>query len=482
MKWIKRIGLGLGTVVLVLMVALVVRTVWIAAPPQPAQAAIADASPEQVARLAAAVRIPTMAQNDSTADVATWQALHRHLQASFPRVHAQLTREEVLNRSLLFTWRGQDTAAAPILLLAHMDVVPVDEATRREWTADPFAGEVRIGYLYGRGTLDDKMSVLGILEAAEALLAQGYQPKRTVYFCFGHDEETQSRGAAAIVALLRQRGVQAEVALDEGLVVSEGVLPLQPPVAVVGVGEKGYVSFELSVRGPGGHSSSPPAAEPISVLAAALDRLKRNPMPARLLPPVRTLLERVAPHANFGTRLALGNLWLLQPAVMAQLAGLPAGNAMLRTTNVPTIVQGGVKENVIPTEARAVVNFRLLPGDSIAHAAAYLHRTVADERVVIRQLSPANEASSLSRGEGPGFDWVQQGIGQVFPEAVVATGLIIGYTDGRLYRTVARDVYGFAPIRIGPDDVRRIHGIDERISLRGYAEVIAFYRALLRAA
>jgi carboxypeptidase PM20D1 len=235
-------------------------------------------------RLAQALRFATISHEDpAQVDRAPFRELHRFLEESFPQVHHSLKREVIEEYSLLYTWQGTDASLAPALFAGHIDVVPVESGTETEWQYPPFEGCVEEGYIWGRGALDDKVAVLGLLEAAEALLARGFQPHRTIYLAFGHDEEVGGTyGAKRIAALLQQRGVRLEFALDEGLAVTEGIIPkVSKPVAMVGIAEKGYLCLELSAESRGGHSSMPPSETAIGILSAAITRLERHPMPPR---------------------------------------------------------------------------------------------------------------------------------------------------------------------------------------------------------
>ena len=319
--------------------------------------------------LATAIRLRTISTGESAGvDSAQFLALHRHLETSFPRVHAALRREVVNGLSLLYTWPGSDTALAPALLLAHMDVVPVEPGTESRWTHPPFSGAIADGFVWGRGTLDDKVGVVGILQAAELLLAEGFQPRRTLHFAFGHDEELGgSQGAARIAALIAGRTPSVELIVDEGSVIAEGLIDgVDRPIALVGIAEKSSLSVELSVESEGGHSSMPPPHSAVGTLARAVRRLEDRQMPARLGAVAHRTFDRIAPEMSFGRRVVFANVWLFRPLIERLLAATPSGNAMLRTTTAATMFTGGPKENVLPARATAVVNFRVLPGDSIA--------------------------------------------------------------------------------------------------------------------
>jgi carboxypeptidase PM20D1 len=436
------------------------------------------------ARLAGAVRFKTVSYQDpARRDPEELRGLHRYLAESFPKAHGALKRELVGGLSLLYTWQGSEPALAPIVLAAHMDVVPVEEGTEASWKQPPFGGVVDGGFIWGRGTMDDKVAVVGILEAVESLLAEGYAPRRTVYLAFGHDEEASGReGAMQIAALLEERGVKPEFVLDEGLIGTKGVFPgLSTPLALIGISEKGYVSVSLTARAEGGHSSMPPPHTAAGRVAAAVAKLEARPMPGRLDGPTGALFDYVGPEMGFLKRLVFANRWLFGPVILSQLAAAPSSNAMIRTTTAATILKGSDKDNVLPQEAHAVVNFRIYPGDSIERVLAFVRDTVDDPEIeVAPEVDSSSEPSPISSAESPAFLRLAGALRAVFPEAIVAPSLVIGATDGRYYTGITPDVYRLLPIWADAADLKRIHGTDERVSLSDYAGAVRFYRRLIK--
>ena len=434
--------------------------------------------------LANALKFRTISRQDPARFQAeAFLALHAYLEDTFPGVHAALTREVVADYSLLYTWKGQKQDLEPILLMAHLDVVPVEPGTEDDWTYPAFAGRIAEGFVWGRGAMDFKVAVTGILEAVELLLGQGFQPRRTIYFAFGHDEEIGGKnGAARVAALLGSRGVKPAFVLDEGLSITEGIVPeIIKPVAFIGIAEKGYLSLELTVETEGGHSSMPSKETAIGILSTAIHRLERNPFPAKFEGPARRMFEYLAPEMSFPMRFASANLWLLQGLVKRQFSAKPSSNAVIRTTTAPTIFDAGVKENVLPMKARAVVNFRILNGNNISGVIDHVRQTVDDSRVQVKPIGKIqSEPSPVSDMHSSGFDILQRTIRQVFPGMIVAPGTVIGATDSRHYVNLSRNIYRFSPIWIGPDDIRRIHGTNERISINNYEQIVRFYYQLIR--
>jgi carboxypeptidase PM20D1 len=440
--------------------------------------------PAAAERLAEAIRFRTISWGDAERlDREAFLGFHAFLARSFPRVHASLRREVVNEYSLLYTWPGEDPSRKPILLTDHFDVVPVVEDTLDQWQQPPFSGAIADGFIWGRGTLDDKSGVMALLEAVEELLAQGFAPQPTIYLAFGHDEEVRGvEGAAATAALLRERGIRFEFTLDEGgAVVSDAVPGVEPPVALIGVAEKGYVTLEVTAHADSGHSSMPPGTTAIGRLARAIQRIEEHPMPARVSGPAALLLDAVGPHMRFPLRTVVGNRWLFGPILRAYLAGNPATNAMIRTTTAVTMVEGGVKENVLPETATATVNFRLLPGDTGEDVLTHVRDAIEDDDVDVEMLR-VGEASPVADPESASFELLRASLAEVMPDVLVAPFLTVGGTDTKHYVDLAENSYRFNPLRVGPDDLKRAHGVNERIAVENYAEFIAFGDAVLRRA
>lgn len=441
------------------------------APPPPATDAAA------VQRLVGAIHIPTISTDAAPPSAESLAQFHALLERSFPRLHDELRREAIGGGSLLYTWTGTDPSAPALLLIAHQDVVPVEQA---QWTRPPFSGARADGLVWGRGTLDDKGSLMAILEAAERLLARGFRPKQTIYLAFGHDEERGGTGAEAMAAVLKERQANIGLALDEGYAVLDGVIAgVRPPIAMIGIAEKGYVSVELTASGPGGHSSMPSADNAAVRIAQAVDRIAGRPMPARLGGPTGAMLDGIAPYADTFLRIGLANRWLTGSVIRRLFLANPETAAAIHTTSAPTIIAAGTKDNVLPQTARAVVNHRILPGDTIASVIEHDRRAIDDPRVRIRALpTPHNPGRPVSTAS-PEYRQVAAAIRTVFPEAAIVPGLVIGATDGRHYEGVARGVLRFAPFTLRKSDLERIHGNDERVRIADYMRAIAFYERLI---
>lgn len=487
---IKKIGLALLAAVLLLAAAVGINT----ARKGSRQLQVAPLAPVAVdekavaERLAEAVRFKTVSsREDAALNADQFKGLHAMLQTRFPKVHATLQREVVGDLSLLYTWEGADPKAKPILLLAHQDVVPIAPGTEGDWKQAPFSGAITDGYVWGRGAWDDKGNLMSQMEAVEMLVASGYKPPRTVYLAFGADEEVGGpRGASQIATLLKQRGVALDFVIDEGLLVLDGVVPgVKQPTALVGVAEKGYMSVVLKISATPGHSSTPPpkGSSAIAMLAASLKRLDDEQLPAGLQGVAFEMFDTLAPEMSGFSRVALSNLWLFGPVVQKQLEKGAGTNAMLRTTTALTIVNAGNKDNVLPGRAEGTVNFRLLPGDSPEKVLEHMRSKVAapEGQFELYALDHGKPASSykVAPTSSVQYQTLNQTIREVFPDAVVAPGLMVAGTDSIHFGEISDHIFKFSPIRANSDDLKRFHGTNERLSVKNYAEAIRFYHRLI---
>ncbi|NUZ08227.1 M20 family peptidase [Piscinibacter koreensis] len=476
----------LGAALLALLLAVGVRTLTMSSRQLtvPPVAPLAVDGAAAAARLAGAVRLQTISSpTDPTLNAAAFDALHRHLETSFPNAHAVLQREAV-GHALVYTWPGSVAGAKPIALMAHQDVVPIAPGTERDWKEPPFAGVVKDGFIWGRGAWDDKGNLMAIMEAVDALARAGFKPPQTIYLVFGADEEVGgARGARAIAQMFKQRGVRFQLVLDEGLLITQGVLPgLKGPAAIVGVAEKGMLTLQLTATTAPGHSSMPPPGagqSAIGMLAAALTRIENQPMPLAIRGLSRETFETLAPEMGGLSRVFLSNLWLFRPLVEMQLAKAASTNASLRTTTALTVFNAGNVENVLPGKATALVNFRVLPGDRIDDIVAHVTRAIDNPAIRVERYNVAAEASKVSPTDGPAWRLVNTTLRQLHPDVVVAPALMVAATDSRWFDDIADAVFRFSPVRATPEDLKRFHGTDERISVANYVELIQFFHQLI---
>ncbi|WP_447950005.1 M20/M25/M40 family metallo-hydrolase [Microbacterium aurum] len=442
-----------------------------------------------VARFRELLQLPTVSHADETEiEWEPFDAFVAALPRLYPRTHERLEREIVDGHSLLYRWPGA-AASDPLVLMAHYDVVPVVE---EEWDRPPFAAEI-VGdgvdaAIHARGAIDDKGSLVAMLEAVEQLAGSDFRPARDVYLSFGHNEETAGGGARAVVDLLRERGVRPGLVIDEGGAVVEGVVPgVTVPTAMVGVAERGVMTAVLTAREGGGHASTPPAFPATARLARAIGRLHRHPFPVRIAPPVRALFATLAPHAPQPLRWVFGNLALTGPLLARVFPRLgPEMNALVRTTAVATELSGAPGENVLATTARAAVNIRLLTGDTVASATDYVRRVIADPEVEV-EVRHGSDPSPVSPWRGEPWRRVAGAVASALSDSssgenIVTTPYIqLGASDSRWFTAISAHVYRFTPFHLTRAERDALHSHNERIRVQVWLRGIGFYRDLIAA-
>jgi carboxypeptidase PM20D1 len=432
------------------------------------------------ARLAEAVTFKTVSSHDrSQFDYSQFTALHAFLEKSFPLSHAALEKQVINRYGLLYTWKGSDAGLKPILLIAHQDVVP---ASNDGWDHPPFSGHIADGRIWGRGTLDDKGSLMGIIEAVEYLARDGFKPSRSIYIASGFDEEVGGReGAGRIAEHLRAQGLKFEYIIDEGMAATQGIAPGIPGwVALVGIAEKGYVSLELTAEAAGGHAAQPPRQTTIGILAAAIARLQAKPFPARLTGPAAALFDYLGPEMPFPNKMIFANMWLFGGLVKRQLGNKPVTDASIRTTTAPTQFRGSDRDNILPMLATAMINFRILQGDTIESVIKRVTDVIADPRIRIRPL-PGNtfQPSPTSPTSGWSFNMLNDTIREIIPDAIVAPTLVLGRTDCAYFADLSPCCYRFVPQRVRSEELASVHGVNESLTVDSYGEMISFYIRLL---
>jgi len=485
MRTLARIGSGALAVVAVLAATVAWRTATYRAPAafDPAQVALAAALPidqeRAAARLAEAVRIRTVSQQDASQnDWAEWERLRAWLRATYPAAHAAMTLEVMAGHTLVYTWPGSDPARPPIVLMAHHDVVPVTPGTEDDWRHAPFAGVIADGAVWGRGAVDNKGSLVALFEALEALVVAGFAPAAPVIVVSGHDEEAGGSGAAAAAALLEARGVSAEFVLDEGLAVVADYPLLDRPVALVGIAEKGYGTLRVTAQAKGGHSSAPPRETGVETLAKAVLAITSQPFPLRFEGPAAEMLRVLAPEAGLGARVAVANTWLFAPLLTRQIAATPAGAATLHTTIAPTMLRGSPKENVLPQDAAAWINYRIAPGQTAAEVIEHARAATRRLAVAVEWERPPYEPSPVSSITSRGWRLIAAAASRG-GELPVAPGLVTATTDSRSMATVAADVYRFQPIVASLREFEMIHGSNEHLTLANLERLTGFYTQLI---
>ena len=477
---IKKILVGSGIVLLALVAIILFNT--FRAKPWPMRTSDVTPLPlpdSAIEHMSHAIRIPTISVSDSSAiDTAAFKSFNSFIEQAYPLVHQHLSRTFVNQFSLVFEWKGQSDSLPPIILMGHYDVVPVEASVLDKWNMPPFSGAITDTCIWGRGAVDDKFGVISILEGTEAMLRKGFIPQRTIYLCFGHDEEISGQGAKATVEYLEQKKVRAEMVLDEGGQLSESrVKDVKRPIAVIGVAEKGYASFELSVEKEGGHSSMPAKETAIDILNTALYKLRKKIPASRLTPELKEFLRRVGSSSdNFMNRMATSNLWLFQSLIKGKLSKEPEGDAMMHTTIVPTIIESGIKDNVVPTNAKAIINSRILTGETSKTVEDFIRKAINDDRVKIKKVGKYNSDPSPSTStESPAFKRVESALYRNIPGVLPAPYQGIGATDSRYYRRISDGVVNFFPMT----DAKGYHGINERLPLRDLQRGINFIMTII---
>ena len=471
------------SIIVMVAVVVVIRTLMLQ--PQP-MATITPANIELdqdllASHLAEAIRFQTISHGDPL----KWQAkpfddFISWVEETYPLVESNLDKT-TLNHTLLYRWQGSDDSLKPILLTGHYDVVPVIPGTEDKWQYPPFAGEIVDGVIWGRGALDDKSGVIGILEAVTYLIESDYKPARTIYLSFGHDEEIGgNNGAARVTEYLKEQGVQLAWSLDEGSFVLKGMIPgLDVGVATINVAEKGYLTLDIIATGAGGHSSMPPQVTAVGSLAEAIVTLQNNPVPGGLEGLGLEMFSGISPYMPFGTRLLFANLWLFGGVVEQELSASATTNAMLRTTTAPTMLSGSVKDNVLPIEASATVNFRLHPRDSVEDIVNYVESLVANDRVRV-EPGEGNPASEVADWQSEGFKTISNSIQEVYGDIAVTPGLMVAASDSRHYGQVADNAFRFNPFTVTPELVAGFHGTNEQMGVENFARGVAAYVQILR--
>ena len=430
--------------------------------------------------LSGAIQFKTVFNTDtSKVDYTQFTGLQEYLAKSFPLVNSTLDKKVINGYGLLYTWQGSDSQKKPILLMAHQDVVP---APAEGWTHQPFSGDIADGIIWGRGAIDDKGSLISIFESTEYLIKDSFKPSRSIYIASGFDEEVSGQqGAGKIAEYLKAQGLQFEAIFDEGLIVTQGEVPgVKTPVALIGTAEKGFLSIELSAESAGGHSSMPPKQTTVGILAAAIDKLENNPFPIRMSGPAAGLFEYVGPEMSFPYKMIFANMWLFKPVIESELSSSPGTNATIRTTTAPTMFEGSPADNVLPAKSTAVVNFRILPGDTIQSVTERVKSIINDPRVKIQPLTEsANEPAPVSSTDAWSYGILNKTIREVMPDVLVSPMLNVGSTDSFKYVGLSPNIYRFLPERLYGDDLDMMHGMNERIPVTNLGEMINYYILLV---
>lgn len=434
-----------------------------------------DAAIDALAQL---IRCKTISYNDpALEDDSEFQKLLDLLPGLYPRVFEKCSVRDLPDRALLIRWPGKKESD-PCVLMAHYDVVPVDE---EKWEKPPFAGIIEDGVLWGRGTLDTKITFSSILSAANHLISKGFVPENDIYFAFSGGEEVNGEGAKNIVRYFEDHHIQPALVVDEGGAVVENVFPgVKKPCAMVGIAEKGMINVRYSVKSSGGHASAPLPKTPITTLAKACRSIVKHPFKMHITKPAAEMFDTLGRHSTFAYKVIFANLWLFKP-VLDLICRLSGGelNALVRTTTAFTQMTGSSARNVIPTEASLISNMRLNPRDSVKSAAAYLKKAVNDESVEITVLE-SHEPSPISETGCESWDKVASAVAETWQGCIVSPYLMVQCSDSRHYRDLSNHVYRFSAMDLTAEERRSIHGNNERIRLDCAARAVEFYIRLMK--
>ena len=417
------------------------------------------------------------ARNPAHMDMAEFEKFQKLLEERYPLVHKHFELKKLGLNGLLYYMKGK-SSNQPSVCMSHYDVVPVDEGG---WEKPAFGGIVENGEIWGRGTLDTKCSLLAIMEAAEQLLAEGYVPEQDLYFSFSGEEEVDGRSCDAIVSYFKERGITPAFVLDEGGAVVDNVFPgVKEACAMIGIAEKGSVNVNFTMKGNGGHASAPPSHTLLGELSQAVTAIEAHPFKCQFTKPVLELFDTMGRHSTFFYRMIFANLWIFAP-VLDRICKKAGGelNAMLRTTAAVTKMEGSKAYNVLPSTASFGVNMRLLGEDTTESAIAYLKQIIKNDRVEVQAVN-RGKPSIVSDTNCVGWDKLKLAIRKTWPEALVSPYLMVGGTDASYYCKITDKIYRFSPMQLTDEEMARIHGHNERVSVDNLVKMVQFYVRMLK--
>ncbi len=438
--------------------------------------------------LSKAISIPTISYPDKAdVDFTKFDEFHAFLEEAFPLIHKTLEKEVVKEASLIYRWKGTRDDLDPIALLAHQDVVPISEGTEKDWTHEPFSGHNDGEFIWGRGALDMKNQLIGVMDAVETLLEEGFQPERDVYLLFGQDEEVVASGdsgAKNIMLTLKERGIHLDAVLDEGGAIIpvnvKGIINNKELVGI-GIAEKGYTDFEITVNSKGGHSSQPPVHSGLGELANVIKDIEGHQFKAELLPFVKELFSGIGRNCTYPVRLVMCNLNLLGPVLKYGMTKIPFTACFVRTTTAVTMAQGSPAANVLPQKSSITVNFRQMPGTTVEDVEKHIRKVCRNKDIEFKMLK-AKEASKFSPTDSRAFKIIEELCMQNNKDSIVAPYLVMGGTDACFYEPICENIYRYAPYRASVELLRCTHGTNERIPVDAVAPGVAFFKRYIRKA
>ena len=476
----------LGIIVLLIALTAIKAALYKAKPTkiEPMQKENVDSSRVQK-HLSQAIQIKTISNpDDDKVDWSEFNKFHEFLKNEYPLTHKTLKREKVSQASLLYTWQGTDESLEPIALLSHQDVVPISEGTYDDWEHDPFEGFNDGEYIWGRGAVDMKNHLICVMEAVETLLEEGYSPKRTVYLCFGHNEEIvagSNNGAHSIMQVLKDRGVHLDSTLDEGGAIIKANIKglIDGNLAGIGIAEKGYADYKISVKAKGGHSSQPPKHTAVGMLSEAVRDLENHQFKSKMLPSVYNLFSHVGRYTSFPARMVMCNLRILKPIFIAVMKKFPPAATFVRTTTACTMLSGSPASNVLPQSASVTVNFREMPGDTIVDTEAHIKNVIKNKEIEVEFLK-GKEASKVSSTDSEAFKTIDKLAMQISEKNIVAPFLVMGGTDSYHYEEICDNMYRFSPFTLDTAIMLTTHGTNERIPIDQLPIGVEFFKRYIK--
>ncbi|MCC8089599.1 MAG: M20/M25/M40 family metallo-hydrolase [Rikenellaceae bacterium] len=511
MKTIGKILIALLAVIAVIFVIVAIKTYTYSFVEHETASSVSIGEPVGISdhslrRFAGGINIPTVSNADyEETYFPPFDRFKEYLRESYPNVYEVMDTIVINNYGLVFRWKGRYPNLKPILFLSHYDVVPVlgfdqtedsvslgefrpedpallpIDAYSEDWDQPPFSGAVVNGRIYGRGTLDMKGMLFSLLEAADALIEEGFIPEQDIWFAFGHDEETGGlHGAIYIADYFKRQGLTFDAVYDEGGIIdANGLDKVSSPIALVGIGEKGILTIIIKVYGIGGHSSMPPKKGSLIMAAEIMEKLNNNQMPARIIPLISDFLDNIGGEQGFFTRMAIANKWLFNPLLIRSLSKTSASNALIRTTTAGTRAKGSDAANVLSSVSEITVNFRLLPGDTVEDVLEHVKKICEGYETEI-EIVNQREVSGLSPVDSKAYRAIQNTVEKIYPGTLVTSYVAIGGTDSFKYQIVSDHIYRFMPIMVNSFEQGTIHNENEYISIENFANMIAYFKELMK--
>lgn len=459
-----------------------------------------------IQRLSGGLKIPSVSSGElGEFNYSPFDTIKEYIKASYPLVYQNTEFVEVNTYGLVFRLKGSNPSLNPILFLSHTDVVPPGEAeikdknenvfrpedkplpavseVSEEWDFGPFSGAVAHGRIYGRGSIDMKGMLFALLESMNNLIKTKHTPQRDIYLAFGFDEEVGGQqGAVKIAKYFKSKNIEFDAVYDEGgLILEKGsVNGINADIAVIGCAEKGFLSVKIKVKGLGGHSSMPPTESAIGKAAVIMQRLEHDQMKPVVTPLINQFFTNVGGSMSFINRMAIANQWLLKPVLLSQLTKNNSTNALVRTTTALTMMKGSDAPNVLSPEVEFVVNFRLLPGNTVTDVKQHIAEATKGFDVEIEEIDTVKEASAVSPTHTKAFRLIEAAIKEIHPSAVATPYLTVGATDAYKYQIVSRNIYRFMPIKINNAEKQSIHSTNEYLSIENYIKMIHYFEYIMR--